>query len=119
MVRIWDVSLICINASYDDKYYFGGRTTVKYWLALLLNCQKTVEDEDLQIASLMYKLEAYKIIESSQRHEPYPNVQPQANSKGNPLRRSLITQKHEHSAHQGSIASLSIQKLQYMITNIV
>lgn len=61
---------------YGDKYYFGGTTTLKNWLALLLNRQKTIEDEILQIASLMYKLEAYNITESSQRHEPYQNVQP-------------------------------------------
>lgn len=44
----------------------------------------TIQDEDLQIASSMSTLEALNIIKSSQGHES-SNIQPQANSNGNPL----------------------------------
>lgn len=65
----------------------------------------------------MNNLEAHNIIESSQAHEPSPNVQPLATANGNLLHRSPITREHEHCLHQPSVTSLYLQQLQDMITN--
>lgn len=59
----------------------------------------------------MNKLEVHNTSKSSQGHEPTQNVQPRANSNGNPLRQSLVTWEYEHSPYQASAASLSILQL--------
>lgn len=97
MVGICDISSLYNNASYSD-YNTSVEEQLPERPGLLFNCQRQL------------KIQIYKFLHQK-LHELSQNVQPQAKSDGNPLIRSPITQGHEHSPHQATVALLSVQQL--------
>ncbi|XP_009761535.1 uncharacterized protein [Nicotiana sylvestris] len=77
--------------------------------------KKTVEDKDLQIAQLMNKLEAYTPGESSH----VPPRSPVFTSQKMDVEESLAKFSIQREQQSTSVATLSVQQLQDMITNTI